>query len=153
MASIMKQARKIPNEFAGMSSQWIRDRIYSTYLVKSWVGGNLSGDEKRVNAIMGDRRIQLWYNLLSGDVQVWYSPSNSKPYCIVTYSIQAYCYGRVVRELRERQKGAREMADDYTKSNAAMEEGQTQARRSVSREFAKDWMNIRKGKVTSSGRH
>ena len=147
----MKSTSNIPKEFAGKSPAWIRDRVWHVYLTSSWVGGDLIRDEDQVNFALGDTNIRIRFNKFMKHIEVWYEPRNSRRYCVAVYELGDYFVGRVIRELKERQSSARDLRRNYIDITEDREKQTRKKRRNVADAFAKDYVNILRGKVTSSG--
>jgi hypothetical protein len=125
---------------------------YRKYLTLQWAGGDLTGDEKRVQGEFHDKRIKVRWHYLDKTIQVWYeTPRN--PYCVLSYKPQDYSICKVIYELRGRQRTAKELKEDYFRNIAEFEKINQDKIQSISGEMARSVRKIARGRVTSSPAH
>jgi hypothetical protein len=105
-------------------------------------------DEKRLQRELGhDERIKLRWNLLARQVEVWYVPSRSKPYC--AYAIERpYNICRAIKHLKDADRARGTELEKYIKFEQDREKMTNEKIRGISEEVAKGAENYYKGKVS-----
>lgn len=109
----------------------------------------LEPDQKRLQDTFSDTQLKIRYNRLKKCVQVWYD-APSGLHCLLNME-GSYNLGWAIRELRERQRTKKQLAEMYTAQLEARDKSTKDKIDALARETAEVVGKHVAGKVTVSG--